>query len=108
MNNNEKELQNPQMEESVEDTLQDSAQQEFTEEEKLEGHGGADSRICRQICDYLSGRVEEPIFDIYRGVTLSLAAIYAHLSVLNGKTYDISKIKCNFWWWCIKRYINEF
>ena len=36
MNNNEKELQNPQMEESVEDTLQDSAQQEFTEEEKLD------------------------------------------------------------------------
>lgn len=66
---------------------------QYTEEEKLEGHGGADSRICRQICDYLSGRVEEPIFDIYRGATLSLAAIYAHLSVLNGKTYDIPDIR---------------
>ena len=66
---------------------------QYTEEEKKEGHGGADARICRQITDYLSGKTDEPYFDIYRGVTLSLAAIYAHYSVLEGKTLDIPDIR---------------
>ena len=50
-------------------------------------------RSCRQITDYLSGKVDEPIFDIYRGVSLSLAAIFAHYSVLEGKTFDIPDIR---------------
>ena len=66
---------------------------QYTEEEKSSGHGGADARLCRQICDYLSGKVEKPLFDIYRGVTLSLAGIYGLHSLLDGKTYDIPDIK---------------
>lgn len=64
--------------------------EQYTEEEKeIGGHGGADARLCKQVCDYLSGKVEEPIFDIYRGVTLSLAGIYGLYSILDGKSYDI-------------------
>lgn len=66
---------------------------QYTKEEKREGHGGADARICRQICDYLSGKVDEPLIDIYRAVTLSLAGIYGLYSVLDGKTYDVPDIK---------------
>lgn len=66
---------------------------QYTKEEKKEGHGGADARICRQICDYLSGKVEEPLLDIYRGVTLSMAGIYGLYSILDGKTYDIPDIR---------------
>jgi predicted dehydrogenase len=66
---------------------------QYTKEEKKEGHGGADARICRQICDYLSGKVEEPLLDIYRGVTLSMAGIYGLHSILDGKTYDIPDIR---------------
>ena len=50
-------------------------------------------RICRQICEYLSGQVAEPLFDIYRGVTLSMAGIYGHYSMLDGKTYEIPDIR---------------
>ena len=66
---------------------------QYTEEELKSGHGGADARICRQITDYLSGKVDEPIFDIYRGVALSLAGIYGHYSVLEGKAFDIPDIR---------------
>ncbi len=66
---------------------------QYTEEELKSGHGGADARICKQITDYLSGAVAEPIFDIYRGVALSLAGIYGHYSVLEGKTLDIPDIR---------------
>ena len=67
--------------------------EQYTEEEKLSGHGGADARICRQICDYLSGVTAEPIFDLYRAVTLSLAGIYAFYSILEGKTFSIPDVK---------------
>ena len=66
---------------------------QYTEEEKQEGHGGADARICRQICDYLSGKVEKPLIDIYNAITLSMAGIYGLYSILEGKTYDIPDIK---------------
>lgn len=66
---------------------------QYTAKELESGHGGADARICRQICEYLSGQVEEPLFDIYRGVTLSMAGIYAHYSMLDGKTYEIPNIR---------------
>ncbi len=66
---------------------------QYTVEEKKEGHGGADARICRQILDYLSGKDAEPIFDIYRAVMLSLAGIYGFYSILEGKTYDIPDIR---------------
>ena len=66
---------------------------QYTREEKKEGHGGADARICRQICNYLSGKVEEPLLDIYRAVTLSMAGIYGLYSILDGKTYDIPDIR---------------
>ena len=59
------------------------------EEKKIGGHGGADARLCQQVCDYLSGKDAEPILDVYRGVTLSLAGIYALYSILDGKSYDI-------------------
>lgn len=65
---------------------------QYTEEEKKAGHGGADARICRQICEYLSGK-SEPYLDIYRGVALSLAGIYGFYSILDGKTYDIPDIR---------------
>ena len=65
---------------------------QYTSEEKKGGHGGADARLCQQICDYLSGAVEEPLIDIYRGVTLSMAGIYGLYSILDGKTYDIPDI----------------
>ena len=74
-------------------SIQYDPENQYTKEEKKGGHGGADSRLCKQICDYLSGAVDEPLLDIYRGVTLSLAGIYGHLSVLEGKTYDIPDIK---------------
>lgn len=66
---------------------------QYTEDEKREGHGGADARICRQIMDYLSGRDPEPLFDIYRAVMLSMAGIYGFYSILEGKTYDIPDIR---------------
>jgi len=66
---------------------------QYTKEEKKEGHGGADARLCRQICDYLSGKTEEPIFDIYRGVTLSLAGIYGLYSILEGKSFEIPDLR---------------
>ncbi len=73
--------------------LYDPMDWQYTAEERKGGHGGADTRICQQICDYLSGKDEEPIIDIYRGVALSLAAIYGHYSVLEGKTFDIPDMK---------------
>lgn len=66
---------------------------QYTKEEKKSGHGGADARICRQIYDYLSGNTAEPLFDIYRSVTLSMAGIYGLYSILDGKTYEIPDIK---------------
>ena len=65
---------------------------ELTEEEKSTGHGGADGRICRRICQYLTGE-REPDFDIYKSVILSLAGIYAHLGNLDGKTYRIPEVR---------------
>ncbi len=72
--------------------LYDPMDWQYTAEERKGGHGGADTRICQQIFDYLTGKDEEPIIDIYRGVTLSLAAIYGLYSVLEGKTFDIPDI----------------
>lgn len=66
---------------------------QYTSEEKKAGHGGADARLCKQVCDYLSGAVDEPLIDIYRGVTLSMAGIYGLYSILDGKTYDIPDIR---------------
>lgn len=65
---------------------------ELTEEEKATGHGGADGRTCRRICQYLAGE-REPDFDIYKSVILSLAGIYAHLGNLDGKTYRIPDVR---------------
>jgi len=66
---------------------------QYSEEEKLEGHGGADARLCRQICGYLSGELDEPIFDVYRAVTLSMAGIYGLYSILDGRAFDIPDIR---------------
>ena len=74
-------------------SIQYDPENQYTREEKKGGHGGADTRLCKQICDYLSGAVDEPLLDIYRGVSLSLAGIYGHYSVLEGKTYDIPDIR---------------
>lgn len=70
----------------------DPMESQYTADERKAGHGGADARVCQQICDYLSGKTEEPIINIYRAVTLSLAAIYGHYSILEGKTFDIPDI----------------
>lgn len=75
------------------ETLAYDPENQYTEEEKQTGHGGADARVCHQICDYLSGKVSEPLIDIYRAVTLSMAGIYGLYSILDGKTYDIPNIK---------------
>lgn len=64
---------------------------QYTREEKKSGHGGADARICKQICDYLSGK-SEPFFDVYKSAALSLAGIYGLYSILEGKTLDIPDI----------------
>ncbi len=64
----------------------------YTEIEKTAGHGGADYRICREICDYLSGRAT-PFFTVYHAVALSAAAIYGLYSILDGRTYDIPDMK---------------
>ena len=66
---------------------------QYTKEEKAEGHGGADARLCYQICDYLSGKTQEPLIDLYRAVTLSLAGIFGHYSILEGKTYAIPDVR---------------
>lgn len=66
---------------------------QYTKEEKREGHGGADARLCKQVCDYLSGATKEPLIDVYRGVTLSMAGIYGLYSILDGRTYDIPDIR---------------
>ena len=66
---------------------------QYTADEKKFGHGGADAGVCKLICDYLSGKISEPPFDVYRAVTLSLAGIYGLYSILDGKTYDIPDVK---------------
>ena len=73
-------------------TVEYDPENQYTSAEKKEGHGGADARLCKQVCDYLSGEVEEPLIDIYRGVTLSMAGIYGLYSILYGRTYDIPDI----------------
>ena len=65
---------------------------QYTKEEKKEGHGGADARLCYQICDFLAGK-SDPIFDVYGAVTLSMAGIYGLYSILEGKTFDIPDIR---------------
>lgn len=66
---------------------------QYTSQEKELGHGGADARRCYHIYDYLSGKVEEPMLDLYRAVTLSMAGIYGPYSILDRKTYDIPDIR---------------
>ncbi len=62
---------------------------QYTEVERCEGHGGADYRVCRAICEYLLGH-EQPFFDVYRAVALSLAGIYGLYSILaGGRAFDI-------------------
>lgn len=60
----------------------------YTEEEKLGGHGGADTRMCRAMCRWLKGE-GAPVMDIYQAVELSLAGIYGLYSILDGRAYDI-------------------
>ena len=66
---------------------------QYTEEEKKSGHGGADMRICRKACTYLSGGDPGVYLDIYAAAALSLAAVYGLYSILDGKSYDIPDIR---------------
>lgn len=58
---------------------------------KASGHGGADYLTVRMFVDCIKeGKQPEHPFDIYSAVNMSLVAILAHRSILEGgKTYDI-------------------
>ena len=76
-----------------EDELSDSIYEPEFEEKyqaaKGRGHSGGDYVTVRNFLDYIRGG-EPPFFDVYRGCTMSAAAILGWRSCLeNGKVFDI-------------------